>query len=63
MFPSFTTLGRVRTDLGTRVRYELFRDFTVGIDFTDSFDNQPPEATASTNDFVTSFTIGWSYRR
>ena len=63
VFPSITTLGRVRTDLGTRVRYELFKDFTVGLDFTDSFDNQPPEATASTNDFVTTFTIGWSYRR
>jgi hypothetical protein len=63
VFPSITTLGRVRTDLGTRVRYELFKDFTVGVDFTDSFDNQPPEATASTNDFVTTFTIGWSYRR
>lgn len=63
VFPSITTLGRVRTDAGTRVRYELFKDFTVGIDFTDSFDNQPPEATASTNDFVTTLTIGWSYRR
>ncbi len=63
VFPSFTTLGRVRMDTSARLRYELFKDFTVGIDFTDSFDNQPPEETASTNDFVTTFTIGWQYRR
>ena len=63
VFPSITTVGRVRVNAGTRLRYEVFRDFTAGIDFTDSFDNQPPEATASTNDFVATFTIGWSYRR
>jgi hypothetical protein len=63
VFPSITTLGRVRVNASTRVRYELFKDFTVGIDFTDSFDNEPPDATANTNDFVSTFTIGWSYRR
>jgi putative salt-induced outer membrane protein YdiY len=63
VFPSITTPGRVRVDTNIRLRYELFREFTVGIDFTDSYDNQPPEETASTNDFVSTFTIGWSYRR
>lgn len=63
VFPSITILGRVRVNLNTRLRYEVFKDFTAGVDFTDSFDNQPADPTASTNDFVATFTVGWSYRR
>lgn len=62
-FPSVTTLGRVRGDVTLRVKYEIFKDFYLGANFTDNFDSQPPEASASKNDFVTSITVGWSYRR
>jgi hypothetical protein len=63
VFPSLTDLGRVRGDLTLRVKYELFRDFNVGLAFSDTFDSRPPDPAASKNDFVASFTIGWSYRR
>lgn len=63
LYPSVSDLGRLRGELGIRVTYELLKDFNVGIRFTDNFDSSPPEAGASTNDFVTSLTIGWAYRR
>jgi hypothetical protein len=63
VFPSLSTLGRVRGTFTTRVAYELFSDFNVGLNFTDTFDSRPPDVNAATNDYVTSFTIGWSYRR
>jgi hypothetical protein len=63
LYPSLSTLGRVRGELAMRIKYEVFRDFNVGLKFTDTFDSDPPEETASTNDFISSVTIGWSYRR
>ena len=62
-FPSVTTLGRVRGEVTVRIKYEILKDFYVGANFTDNFDSKPPEASASKNDFVTSITVGWSYRR
>lgn len=63
LFPSLSTLGRIRGEITTRLKYELLADFNVGITATDTFDSKPPEAGAPQNDFITSFTIGWSYRR
>lgn len=62
-YPSITTLGRVRGEFDVRIKYEIFKDFFLGLNFTDTFDSRPPEETASKNDFVTSITVGWSYRR
>jgi len=61
-YPSLSDFGRVRADLDLRLKYEVFKDFHVGINFTDNFDSRPPEG-SSNNDYVTSLTIGWSYRR
>ncbi len=63
LYPSLTTGGRVRGEFSTRLKYELFADFNIGINLTDTFDSRPPEETASKNDYIMSFTIGWSYRR
>jgi hypothetical protein len=63
LFPSLSTPGRLRGELGMRIKYEVFRDFNVGLKFTDTFDSHPPDETASRNDFISSLTIGWSYRR
>ena len=62
LYPSLTTAGRIRGEFTTRLKYELFTDFNVGITLTDTFDSKPPEG-ATKNDFITTFTIGWSYRR
>jgi hypothetical protein len=63
LFPSISSLGRLRGQLSLRLKYELVKDFNVGISLTDNFDTRPPDTTAEKNDFVTSLTIGWSYRR
>jgi len=62
-YPGLSDLGRLRADLDLRLKYELVKDFFVGLTFTDTFDSRPPDPNASKNDFVTSLTIGWSYRR
>ncbi|HEX9164323.1 MAG TPA: DUF481 domain-containing protein [Gemmatimonadales bacterium] len=63
LYPSLSNLGRVRGDFEVRLKYEVFKDFHFGINFTDTFDSRPPDPNASRNDYVTSLTIGWSYRR
>jgi Protein of unknown function, DUF481 len=63
LYPSLSNTGRVRGEATLRLKYELISDFDIGISATDTFDSDPPEETATTNDFIMSFTIGWSYRR
>lgn len=63
LFPSLSTLGRVRGELSMRLKYEVLSDFFVGVNLSDTFDSHPPDANASNNDFVISLSIGWSYRR
>jgi len=63
VYPGITTLGRVRGDLDVRIRYELLKDFFVGLNLSDQFDSRPPGGSGAKNDFVTSVSIGWSYRR
>lgn len=62
VYPYITDLGRVRVDSAIRVQYELFKNFNVGLSFTDTYDSRPPES-GTNNDYNLSFTIGWSYRR
>jgi len=63
LMPGLTDFGRLRGTFNLKVKYEIFRDFNVGIAFNDTFDTRPPDPTAPNNDFITSLTIGWSYRR
>ncbi len=62
LFPGLSDFGRLRGTFTVRVKYEIFQDFNVGLAFTDTFDTRPPEG-APNNDFITSLTVGWSYRR
>ena len=61
-YPYLTDLGRVRVETTLRVKYEVFKDFNVGLNFSDTFDSRPPDATPN-NDYLVSVTIGWKYRR
>ena len=63
VYPSLSESGRVRGDLTVRWKYEVFPDFNLGINFSDTFDSKPPDEDIEKNDYVTTFTIGWSYRR
>ena len=63
LFPSLSQAGRIRGQTEVRLKYELFKDFFAGILFTDTFDSRPPDENTSKNDYVSTLTIGWSYRR
>lgn len=63
LLPGLSDFGRLRGTLTVKVKYELFSDFNVGVNFSDTFDTRPPDPSAPKNDFITSLTIGWSYRR
>jgi hypothetical protein len=63
LLPGLSDLGRLRGTFTIRVKYEIFKDFNVGVQFSDTFDTRPPDPDAPKNDFITSLTVGWSYRR
>jgi len=63
ILPILTELWRFRGNSTVKVKYELFYNFYVGLNFSYTFDTQPPDPTASHTDYLLSITIGWSYRR
>jgi len=63
VLPVLTDLGRVRGTTTVRFKYEVLKDFNVGLNFSFSFDTRPPDPSASKTDYFTSLTVGWSYRR
>jgi hypothetical protein len=63
ILPVLTELWRVRGTGTVKVKYELFYNFYVGLNFSYTFDTEPPDPTAAHTDYLLSITIGWSYRR
>jgi hypothetical protein len=63
LLPGLSDFGRLRGTFSLKVKYEIFKDFNVGVAFSDTFDTRPPDPNAPNNDFITSLTVGWSYRR
>jgi hypothetical protein len=62
-YPSISQLGRFRGDGKLRIKYEIFKDFHVGLNFSLTFDSRPPDTSAAKTDYQSSVTVGWSYRR
>jgi hypothetical protein len=63
VLPVLTDLGRVRGTVSFRIKYEVFKDFNLGVKVSYTYDTRPPDTTASHTDYLASLTIGWSYRR
>ena len=63
LLPGLSDPGRLRGTATVKGRYEVFKDFNVGIAFNDTFDTRPPDPSAPNNDYILTFTVGWSYRR
>jgi hypothetical protein len=63
VLPNFTTSGRVRMELNSSLRFEIFKDFFVNFSFYDSYDNRPPSETATTNDYGIVTGVSWSFHR
>jgi len=53
--------GRFRANIDARIAWEIFSDFTIGLNVTERFDSRPPSATAATRDYQYAFSIGWSW--
>ena len=60
VYPSFTTAGRVRSQLKTDLRIKLASDLWWGLHLYQSFDSKPP-ITADKNDLGVSASIGWKF--
>ena len=63
LYPSLTTKGRIRSEFSFRSTYELFTDFTVGLQFRASLDSKQPDTGLGTTDYTVSFTVGWKFNR
>jgi hypothetical protein len=60
-YPSLTDWGRVRLDGSLYVYVEVFKDFTIGMNFYDTYDSRPPEGALSKNDYGINLTIGYIF--
>lgn len=60
-YPSFTTLGRNRIEFDINAKLEIFHDFYFGLKLYDNFDSKPVDATAATNDWGITTSIGYSW--
>ncbi len=61
VYPNLTTWGRVRIAFESRLSYEIFSDFTIGLTVFDDFDSGEPGDNASSNDFGTTVTVGYKF--
>jgi hypothetical protein len=60
ILPSLSNWGRLRADLDTRIKWELFKDFSWSVTLFDNYDSRPPEGN-ETNDFGINTSVGWSF--
>ena len=61
VYPNLTTWGRVRSELDISATREIVKDFTIVLSFYNSSDNQPPDPTASNNDYGLVTSLGWTF--
>jgi len=62
VYPSLTSLGRVRTTLNQDIYYKFYKNFYIRISFYDNYDNRPVVGAPSNNLGATT-TLGWSFRQ
>ena len=60
-YPSLSTPGRHRLQLDAGARREFFKDLFVAVNGYNTYDSQPPNPTADTNDVGVVISVGWSY--
>ncbi len=61
VFPSLTDTGRVRARVDTSLSYKVTSDFTVILSLYDDYDNRPPGARTTNNDFGFATSLGYSF--
>jgi hypothetical protein len=60
-FPSFTISNRYRLEYNLAVKYEIFKDFFIGLTFYDDYDSKPSGGGPALNDWSVIFSIGYSF--
>lgn len=60
-FTSLTESERIRADLNSRVRYEVFNDFFLALTLKSSVDSNPPSVNASKSSYTLGLSVGWSW--
>jgi hypothetical protein len=60
VYPSLTVPGRVRLELDSNLKIELFKDFYWSLSLYENFDSKPP-VNASRNDLGISSSFGWKF--
>ena len=60
-FPSFSVQGRYRIEYNLSTKFEVFRDFFLGLTFYDDYDSNPSGGGPSLNDWSVVFTIGYTF--
>jgi len=61
IYPSLTSWGRVRSELDISASREIVPDFTIVLSFYDSYDSDPVDPTAVTNDYGIVMSLGWTF--
>ncbi len=61
LFPSLTISQRLRLEYSLSVKYEIFRDFFLGVSFYDDYDSKPAGGGTALNDWSAVFTIGYTF--
>ena len=61
VYPSLSDAGRVRAELSAKVRWEIVKDFSVGLTLLESYDSEPPTEGAPTSDLTLTTSLGWSF--
>jgi hypothetical protein len=62
IFPSLSDFGRIRFNFDTRLRYEIFKDFYLGLKLFNHFDGDLKKEGTTSNDFGINFTISYSFK-
>jgi hypothetical protein len=60
-YPSITVKNRYRLEYNLSVKYEIFKDFFVGLTFYDDYDTKPSSGGPALNDWSVLFTIGYTF--
>jgi len=60
-FPSFTVDGRIRSNLDSKITWEVFNDFTLTMSYWFNSDTKPASETALNFDWGTTTSIGYKF--
>ena len=61
VYPSFTVSGRVRTDAGIRMRYEIIDDLFYELSAQHMYDSEPQSVGATNSDWSVVTSLGYTF--